>query len=214
LASGGDERAFEALCRRYRPRLLGYCSTILRDPDDAQDAVQETLTNAYRGLRKRALQVGFAAWLFAIARNTALDVRRRRTSGTALSTDADCEPVSDFDLDELIAGRAAARDLLLDISQLPARQQRVLVMHEFNGLAFDLIAARLQVSPSAARQAATDARKSLRVAASGRTRSCEDVRVVLAAADPRGRRQGWVKAHLRDCGGCRAAIGSGVGGGG
>ena len=49
-AAGGDERAFAAIYRRHHQELYRYCRAILRDPDDAQDALQATMVKALRAL--------------------------------------------------------------------------------------------------------------------------------------------------------------------
>ncbi len=46
----GDERAFEVLYRRYQDRLHRYCGSILRQPEDAEEALQSTMLAAFRDL--------------------------------------------------------------------------------------------------------------------------------------------------------------------
>ncbi len=50
LARRGDQGAFEAIFKRYHQELYRYCRAILRDPDEAQDALQSTMTSALRSL--------------------------------------------------------------------------------------------------------------------------------------------------------------------
>ena len=49
-AQRGDERAFAAIFERYHQRLYRYCLGILANPEDAQDALQNTMVRALRAL--------------------------------------------------------------------------------------------------------------------------------------------------------------------
>ena len=46
----GDERAFAAIFRRYHQSLYRFCLAILGNPQDAQDALQNTMVKALRAL--------------------------------------------------------------------------------------------------------------------------------------------------------------------
>jgi hypothetical protein len=61
-----------------RPRFVGLAYTILRNKEDAEDAVQDALLSAYRHLRTFAGRSGFTAWFTRIVLNAALMIRRKR----------------------------------------------------------------------------------------------------------------------------------------
>src|SRR5438094_1342558 len=69
LASRGDGGAFEVLYERHRGALYRYCHGILRHHDDAQDAVQATMTRALTGLGARDPGAPRHAWLLRAPRN-------------------------------------------------------------------------------------------------------------------------------------------------
>jgi RNA polymerase sigma-70 factor (ECF subfamily) len=71
----GEVETYAALVARYRDRLGRYALHRLGNRADAEDAVQETLVRAYRGLRRCASPDRFGAWLFQIL------VNRCRTIG-------------------------------------------------------------------------------------------------------------------------------------
>jgi RNA polymerase sigma-70 factor (ECF subfamily) len=204
LAARGDGQAFGVLCHRYRPRLRRYASRVLGDDDAAEDAVQDALLRAWQGLPRRSQQTGFDEWLFAVARNATLDARTRRPPPLEVSNQP-CELAGrGRDLDEQVGVRLRMEELWHDVRWLPERQRDALMLHEVFGLSFDQISVLRGGTSKAACQAASDGRKGLVVAAAGRESACGDVRGVLAASDRRGRRKGWVVAHLRACASCRS----------
>jgi RNA polymerase sigma-70 factor (ECF subfamily) len=77
-ARRGDERAFGRLVERYGPELEAHCYRMLGSPHDAEDALQEILLRAWRGLPRFEGRSSSRSWLYAIATNACLDVIARR----------------------------------------------------------------------------------------------------------------------------------------
>jgi RNA polymerase sigma-70 factor, ECF subfamily len=78
-ARRGDVRAFERLYRDHSPRVYGLCLRLTRDHAQAEDCVQETFINAWRGLARFETRSSLATWLNRIAVNVVLGKRRRVT---------------------------------------------------------------------------------------------------------------------------------------
>jgi RNA polymerase sigma-70 factor (ECF subfamily) len=68
-AQAGDPAARDALARRYRGRVYVFALALLRRPEDAEDAAQETFVRAFRSLEMYEPRGHFRAWLLAIAAN-------------------------------------------------------------------------------------------------------------------------------------------------
>jgi RNA polymerase sigma-70 factor, ECF subfamily len=76
----GDQEAFEMIITRYSRLLFAHAYSILRQPEEAEDVVQESLLKAYQSKWKVRDPEKFPQWLITIARHRSLDlVRKRRT---------------------------------------------------------------------------------------------------------------------------------------
>jgi RNA polymerase sigma factor (sigma-70 family) len=76
LAQSGDQGAFAELVEPFRAELQLHCYRILGSAADAEDALQETLMAAWRGLGQFEGRSHVRAWLYRIAINTSLKVLR------------------------------------------------------------------------------------------------------------------------------------------
>lgn len=84
-ARSGDDVAFEELVNPYRRELQGHCYRILGSVADAEDAFQESLTAAWKGLAGFEGRASFSTWLYRIATARCLNMlrARRRSPGGA-----------------------------------------------------------------------------------------------------------------------------------
>ena len=200
LAAAGDERAFEALFRRYHQELYRYCRAIVNDPADAEDAMQATMVKALRSLPGERREISLKPWLYRVAHNESISILRSRRTTVEL----DAEQLPALDSVETTADmRGRVRTLVADLETLPERQRASLVMRELNGLSYDEIGAALAISPAASRQAVFEARTALLEVAEGREMECRYARETISAGDRRVLRGRKLRAHLRGCEGCR-----------
>lgn len=200
-ACGGDERAFAAIFRRYHQPLYRFCLAIVGNPEDAQDALQNTMVKVMRALPGEERQIELKPWLYRIAHNEAIDLLRRRRETRELDAE---QAAPGYGLAEDAATRERLRRLLTDLRELPERQREVLVMRELSGFEFEEIGAALGTSDAVARQTLYEARQSLRQMEEGREMSCDEVTRALSDGDGRVTRRRDVRAHLRSCAACRA----------
>jgi RNA polymerase sigma factor (sigma-70 family) len=198
-AAGGDEVAFEEIFRRYQQDLYRFCVGILREPQDAQDAVQNTMIRAMRALPGETREMQLKPWLYRIAHNEAVELRRRERPVEPLSPTVDDATAG---TEERAEQDVRLQTLLADIADLPERQRASLVMRELNGLGFGEIGAALGTSPGAVRQALYEARRGLSQMESGRDMDCEVAMKQVSDADGSPTRRG-IRAHLRGCPRCR-----------
>lgn len=149
-ARGGDESAFGALVGRHRRELQRHCYRILGSLADAEDATQEALLAAWRGIAGFAGNSSLRTWLYRIATRTSLRVAERRPA-RVLSWDAHParDPLGDLGapddatawLDPWIASiddpaeAAVRRDtislaFLAALQQLPPAQRAALILRD------------------------------------------------------------------------------------
>jgi RNA polymerase sigma-70 factor (ECF subfamily) len=77
-ARGGDEDAFRRIVEPHRGELHAHCYRMLGSLHDAEDALQDALLRAWRGLPKVQGPLSLRAWLYRIATNVSLDAIARR----------------------------------------------------------------------------------------------------------------------------------------
>ncbi|MBV9604910.1 MAG: sigma-70 family RNA polymerase sigma factor [Solirubrobacterales bacterium] len=155
----GSEAAFEAIVHRYRPALIRHCARLV-GPEDADEAVQDTLLKAHRALARGTPIYSLGAWLHAIAHNSALSMLRRRHPATEYREEFEGGSASREISDQ--AERERLDALVSALLALPTRQRRALVMRELEGRSYAEIASNLEASNGAVRQLLNRARISIR----------------------------------------------------
>jgi RNA polymerase sigma factor (sigma-70 family) len=199
-AAQGDQGAFEEIYGRYHQDLYRFCLAMVSNPQDAQDALQNTMVKVLRGLPGEKRTIKLKPWLYRIARNEAIEVLRRRRDSTELEP----QQATVTGVAEAAETRERLRTLLADLEQLPERQRAALIMRELSGLDFEQIGTAFGTSAAVARQTLYEARLSLRQLDAGREMRCADVMRELSNADGRITRRREIRAHLRSCADCRA----------
>ena len=97
----GDREAFTTLVDEYSPKLYRLALRMLNDPYEAEDVLQETFINAYKGMAKFKGQAAISTWLYRIATNEAL-MRLRKKQPEYVAID---EPI------EMPDGKLITRDV-------------------------------------------------------------------------------------------------------
>ncbi|HEU4944669.1 MAG TPA: sigma-70 family RNA polymerase sigma factor, partial [Solirubrobacterales bacterium] len=196
-----DQRAFAAIYRRYHQGIYRFCLSILGRPEDAQEALQNTMVKALRSLPGEEREIQLKPWLYRVAHNESIDLVRKRREGPELDAS---RASGAAEIAETVALRERLGRLLADLGELPERQRSALVMRELAGLGYEQIGEAFDSSPSVARQTVYEARLSLCELEAGREMGCDQVTRQLSEADGRVTRRRDIQAHLRDCAECRA----------
>jgi RNA polymerase sigma-70 factor (ECF subfamily) len=139
-SAAGDGAAFHALVDRHADRLFAIAVSLVRNTADAEDVVQETLTGAYRGLRKFEGRASVKTWLTRILIVQVAKWRRSRKGRTTLPIEESSRPAESGE--EAVEQRI---DLQAALAKLSPEHQEVLVLREFEQLSYEEIAAALGV---------------------------------------------------------------------
>ena len=94
-ARAGDERAFVELTSPHRRALHVHCYRLLGSLHDADDAMQEALLRAWRGIERYEPRAPVRAWLYRITTNVCLRMLEHRARDRAIAIDAQLEPYPD-----------------------------------------------------------------------------------------------------------------------
>jgi RNA polymerase sigma factor (sigma-70 family) len=160
-AARGDSDAFGQLIERYGLAARRTARAILRDDDDADDAVQEGMLAAWRAIDRYDPARPFRPWLMRIVVNAALDSRRRSKVRQA-------EPIVDsLESGGLSPDRRAEAALLREKLRagqagLPERQRVALILFDAEGWGHADIAAALGVPEGTVRSYVFHARRAMR----------------------------------------------------
>lgn len=147
----GEEKAFEALLERHRGPVHQFLVRFVGDRARAEDLLQETWLKVVSAAARWERKARFTTWLYAIARNVALDETRRAVHRRADPLDGPADPAGGRSHLETVADggampdRAAESALLRPrleaaLRALPDEQREVFVLREYAGMPFAEIA--------------------------------------------------------------------------
>jgi RNA polymerase sigma-70 factor (ECF subfamily) len=187
-AREGDQDAFGRLVEPYRPELHAHCYRMLGSVHDAEDALQDALLRAWRGLPRFEGRSSLRSWLYTIATNTCLNAIARRPKRVLPIDYADAadphggpgepvvesvwvEPYPDerLGLEDGLLGPEARYEqresvelaFIAALQHLPANQRAVLLMREVLGFSAREVAEALETTVASVNSALQRARKSV-----------------------------------------------------
>lgn len=168
-AASGDIDAFRQLVSIHTASLRRTALAVLRNEQDAEEALQDGLLSAYRRIASFEGRSRFSTWLTRVVLNSALMSRRRHVQHemsldeilehTPQTLDAIADPRPDPEQ----AYSAAEMTALIEekLRELSPRLQEAFRLHEMAGLPYDTCAAQLGVERGALKSRVTRARRRL-----------------------------------------------------
>lgn len=166
-AKRGDQRAFEELVRRYRPRIYALALHLTGRPSDADDITQDAFLKAYAKLADFEGRSEFFTWIYRITLHRALNVKRnqgrRRTThlddprvAAAVAVDAPGDPRRALELQESYA------HLLAGFDRLSATLRTTVVLTTLQGLSYKEAAVVLSTTEGTIAWRVHEARRQLK----------------------------------------------------
>jgi RNA polymerase sigma-70 factor (ECF subfamily) len=159
-AKDGDGPALAVLCARHAPRVERLSRHLLRDPEDARDAAQESLAKLCVRLKQFRGEAQFTTWLHRLVVNTCRDVAQRRRFHEPLVDEERAAP-------ERVDTLGLRQELHDALAHLPAKQAEVVVLKDALDLSFEEVAVLADVPVGTAKCYAHRARAALRARLEG-----------------------------------------------
>jgi RNA polymerase sigma-70 factor (ECF subfamily) len=169
----GDEAAYEVLVRRHGAAMLAVARRLLRNEEDARDAVQEAFLHVFRAAGEFRADAKLSTWLHRIVVNTAL-MRLRSAGRRPEGFVADLLPAFDetgHHADPVLPLPASAEDAVgreelrarvrACVAELPAAYRAIVVLRDFEDLSTAEVASLLGISENAAKIRLHRARQAL-----------------------------------------------------
>jgi RNA polymerase sigma factor (sigma-70 family) len=156
-----EATATQDLYERYGGQIFGFCMHRLGNREEAEDAVQQTFLNAFRGLQRGVVPELESAWLFKIAENVCLTRRRSSSRRGKVETPGDLQALQDF----VAAPQRMGTDELIQLQDalagMPPTQRRAILLREWQGLSYREIADEMELTQPAVETLIFRARRSL-----------------------------------------------------
>ncbi len=166
----GQTAAFGELVRRYQDRLFNTVFRLVDNAEDAQDVVQEAFLHAYQSLDRFKGDSQFFTWLYRIAVNSAISLKRKQRIVVSLHVDREGqgsvpEPhdVSEHSQPDLVLERAdEERRIQAALNRLSPEHRAVLILKDLEDQKYETMAEILQVPIGTIRSRLHRARLELR----------------------------------------------------
>ena len=167
-AQQGSDEAFTNLVETYQKPIYNLCYRMVGEPEEAEDAAQETFLRAYQNLHRYDPSRSFGTWILSIAAHYCID-RLRKRKFLMFSMDAENEDGSSFELPDLDSPNPEAesvtkeeRDRLhLMLKDLDATDRAAVIMRYWYDFSEVEIAKSLKLTVSAVKSRLHRSRRAL-----------------------------------------------------
>jgi len=178
-AKSGDTMAFKQLVTTYHGRAYARAISILRNPDDAMDAVQEAFIKVHKSLPNFRGDSSFYTWLYRIVHNVSIDQSRKiskhknhvemedATMNTVIDDTAVVGRLGSFDPSQALDRKQLGARIEAGLEQLSAIHRSVIIMREIEGLSYQEMATVMSCSEGTIMSRLFHARKKMQIALGG-----------------------------------------------
>lgn len=154
-AKQGNNKAFEALLKKYRKSVYYMLLKMIKNPDDAEDLTQEAFAKAFNSIDKFDATYAFSTWLFRIATNNCIDfIRKKRVQTVSIDQPVEGDDGGNlkFDVkdDNLDPNQSMLKDqrkryLQMAIERLPEKYKILVELRYFKEFSYEEVAEELQI---------------------------------------------------------------------
>lgn len=168
----GQPQAYEQLIEQYADTVYRVAYRLLQNPQDAEDALQETFLTVYLSVSQFRGDAKLNSWLYRIVTNKALDILRKRQRKSEAATQA-LDDLGEAMLEQIPDRQAVLPEDWVErqdiheiieqgLASLSPRLRTAFVLFELEGLSMQETAQVLNISPSTAKVRVHRARQALR----------------------------------------------------
>ena len=156
----GDSESFRYLVEGYQKQAAGHAIAILRDREDASDAVQDAFVDAYRSIKKFDNTRPFYPWFYVLLRNRCYKITSKR---------GDAENVEDIEILAPQSGLPGEERYALEraLHSLSRKDREIITLKYLDGLSYQELADYLQIPKGTVMSRLFYARRQLRSKLSG-----------------------------------------------
>lgn len=159
----GDRDAFHHLVKSYQNQAIAHAVAILNNRQDASDAVQEALVDAFRSLEHFDQTRKFYPWFYVLLRNRCFKMTAKRRITEDIENAEILAPKMGLPLEEKFALERALRSLSFE-------DREIVTLKYLDGLSYDELAERLQIPRGTVMSRLFYARKQLQAKLTGKLR--------------------------------------------
>ena len=165
MVAQGDNYAFTVLFRNFYGKILAFALVYLKDPERAEDVVQDIFVKIWNSRRKLAQVKSLEDWLFIMSRNAVLDAVRKNARTQTSSLDEVSETTLQPSYEE--AGREVEWNEEISkvrglVDKMPSQRRKIFMMSRFMGLSNAEIAEQLGISKKTVENQINIANKEIR----------------------------------------------------
>lgn len=167
----GDRSAFEALMRKYYPRILNFSYRFISNRQIAEDLSQDVFMKVYKSAWRYRPRSRFQTWLYTIAKNVCLnELRRKRNLMVSLDETHESgenelrKEIADSgsDPDKALLEKEKAALIQAAINDLPENQRIAVILKRYDNFSYAQIAATLNITDKAVKSLLSRAKVNLK----------------------------------------------------
>lgn len=153
----GDIEQYRVIIEQYQKQLYVYCYYLLKQTEDAQDAVQDIFVKAYQHIDNYKQTVSFSAWIYKIAYNHCMNLNKKRYRDVQL-----LQVFKNTYQSIVFAKRSSIEEGLESlISHLTFNERHLLLLRAVEDYSFEEIGHVMNITPATARKKYERIRKKL-----------------------------------------------------
>jgi RNA polymerase sigma-70 factor (ECF subfamily) len=155
-----EGQTFVHVYHRYKHRVYAYCYRLLRHPQNAEDATQETFIKVHRSLGQLENAASLQAWIFSIARNESFTILRRLRPTEELEEETEDVWDEESPLDKVVQ-KEKAGIVQHCLGLLKPTYRELLILKEYEQLSYAEISQVTGASEAAVKSGLFKARRSM-----------------------------------------------------